>query len=152
MRIFIAILLFVSGIFAYDIGDKIDEDVASKLGLKSDKIYVLDFFASWCGSCKKEMPLLSALNKNIDKNRVEIIGIDADENPKKGMAFQDEMKKKGSLNFRVYNDPKGEIVSKFNPVGFPAVYIVKDLKVVSAHMGAKDHIDRVISKEIEGLK
>ncbi len=78
--------------------------------LEAGKIYVIDFFASWCESCKKEMPLLIKASKEMDREKFELIGVDVDEDIKKGKEFQREQ----SISFRVVDDPKGEIIKAFD--------------------------------------
>jgi len=119
--------------------------VTEQLELKNDKIYIIDFFASWCHSCKKELPLINKLNEQIDQNSTEIIGIDVDEKLEDAEAFQEEMK----LNFRVINDTNNELISLFDPLGVPAIFIVKNSKIITVITGAKDSIDSYI---LEGLK
>ncbi|SNS22826.1 Peroxiredoxin [Noviherbaspirillum humi] len=46
-------------------------------GLKG-KAVVVNFWATWCVPCVDEMPELSALHQELDKNRFEIIGIGID--------------------------------------------------------------------------
>ena len=119
--------------------------VTEQLELKNDKIYIIDFFASWCHSCKKELPLINKLNEQIDQNSTEIIGIDVDEKLEDAEAFQEELK----LNFRIINDTNNELISLFDPLGVPAIFIVKNSKIITVITGAKDSIDSYI---LEGLK
>lgn len=147
--IFMLLQVFLYG---YQIGDTIDNSVKTKLEMNSKKIYIVDFFASWCKSCKKEMPHLSNFNSSIDKSKIEIIGVDTDEDISKGLAFQKMLKDGGNLNFRVINDPKSKIVKLFNPIGMPALFIIKNNKVVDMIIGATDHIDKVILAKLKRLE
>ena len=150
---FLTLLLFLSSLlFSYQKGDTISQDIQDKLSIKDHKIYIIDFFASWCGSCKKEIPYLSKVNDTIDKEKVEIIGVDVDEDINKGQNFQKELRDAKTLNFKVIDDPKNEIIKAFNPVGMPALFIIKDNKIVGSILGAKDNIDNVILNELKGLK
>jgi thiol-disulfide isomerase/thioredoxin len=148
MKAVIASLLLLTNLLAYNQGDAVDETMASHLGLQGDKLYVVDFFASWCGSCKKELPLVSEINADIDSSKVEIIGIDVDKDVKKGMAFQ----KKLELNFRVINDPQNLIIEKFQPIGMPTLYYIKNKKIVKIITGAVDGIDEVILQDIKEME
>lgn len=139
-------------VFGYSNGEPISSDIKTKLAITQSKTYVVAFFASWCGSCKNEIPYISKLNNTIDKKQIEIIGVDADENIDAGIAFQNGLKSENKLNFRVVNDPKSEIIKAFSPIGMPALYIVKGGKVANIILGAKDNIDVLITKELEKVK
>ncbi len=146
---FIAILIMLNSIlFAYQKGDSLDQEISQKLNLQPKKIYIIDFFASWCASCKKELPLISKLSDKLDQSSVEIIGIDVDEDVKKGEAFQKEMQ----LSFRVINDSQSNIIKVFNPVGMPAIYIIKEGRVANLLLGAKDNIDELIKSDLKVLE
>ena len=132
-------------LMALDSGDALPKLATQKLSLENDKVYIIDFFASWCHSCKKELPLINKLNNSIDKNTTEIIGVDVDENIEDGKTFKKEL----ALNFKVINDANNEIIGAFNPVGMPSIFIVKNGKIIAVIVGAKENIDSYI---LEGLK
>ena len=136
-------------LFGYQKGDVVSPEVAQKIGLTEEKIYVIDFFASWCDSCKREMPTLSRFSDASSREKIEVIGIDVDQDPQKAAAFQKEMKEADALTFRVINDPKGEIIRHFDPVGMPALYVIRDGKVTAVILGAKDHIDKILHQAVK---
>ncbi len=144
---FLVFSLFATLLSAYEVGDKLDDSLAKKLNL-GNGITVVDFFASWCVSCKKELPLVNNLSKSLDEKKVKFIGIDTDEELEEGITFQKEL----GLTFSVINDTKQEIVAKFNPLGMPAVYYIKDKKIVKKIFGAVPHIDTVIKNDIKSFK
>ena len=149
------VLLFISStlvLSAYQIGDSVESKVEEKLNLTTEKVYVIDFFASWCHSCRKEMPYLSKLNNMIDKNQIVLLGIDTDSDISKGKKFQKELREDKKLNFDVINDPESEIIKEFNPIGMPALFIVKDKKVVGSIIGAHDDIDKLVLAKLKELK
>jgi len=149
MKTIVLFILLVANLLAYSKGELISDEMAKHLGLKDSKIYIIDFFASWCSSCQKEIPLMSKLNTKLDKSKIEIIGIDVDKDVQKGLEFQASLKEKGDLNFRVVNDPQNLVISKFNPIGMPTLYYVKDKKVLGIVTGAVDNIDEKIMNDLE---
>ncbi len=153
MRI-IAVFLVLTAVLlsAYQKGDRLSDPISKKLGLEKDRIYVIDFFASWCASCKKELPYLNRFAEREKGKGIEVIGIDVDENVAAGKAFQQALKREHALGFRVLNDPKGEIIKRFDPIGMPAIYIVKNGRVEELILGAKDHIDTLLYEKTEALR
>jgi thioredoxin 1 len=55
--------------------------------LQSEKVVLVDFWADWCGPCRKVEPLLEELSKEIG-DRVEIVKLDIDANPEVTRAYQ----------------------------------------------------------------
>ena len=152
MKVLVMSLLFSVLLLGYEKGDQVSDTMVKHLGLSGEKVYIIDFFASWCGSCKKELPLISKLNSQIDKSKVEIIGIDADKDMKKAQKFQAELKAKGHLDFKVVNDPQNLVIAEFNPIGMPSLYYVKEGKVVGMITGAVDDIDQQILNDLKAME
>jgi thiol-disulfide isomerase/thioredoxin len=48
--------------------------------LKTDKIVLVDFYADWCGPCKKMKPSIEEIAEEM-KDKVVVMRIDADQNP-----------------------------------------------------------------------
>ncbi len=152
MRPLILILFLTSLLFGYEKGDMLSQEIQDRLGIKTEKIYVIDFFASWCNSCEKEIPYISQVHQKVDPAQVEIIGIDVDKKIENALAFQKELIAKEALTFRVINDPENEIIKEFKPIGMPALFYIQDKKVVEVIYGAVDDIDEVIMADLERLK
>ena len=55
--------------------------------IQSNKLVLVDFFATWCGPCKAVAPELEKL-KSIQKDNLKIIKIDVDKNPGISAKFQ----------------------------------------------------------------
>ncbi len=152
MRFLILTLFLSSLLFSYQEGDTVSQNIQNKLNIKGDKIYIIDFFASWCKSCKKEIPYISKVHQKVDANQVEIIGIDVDKDIEKAKSFQKELKAKNALTFRVINDPQNSIVKEFNPIGMPALFYIQNKKVAHVIYGAVDNIDKIILDDLKRLK
>ncbi|MFK2821803.1 TlpA family protein disulfide reductase [Arcobacter sp. YIC-80] len=140
------ILLIPKSLLAYKLGDKLDDDVIKKLGIKNDNITIVDFFASWCASCEKELPLINKLHKE-EKEKITFIGVATDKDVNEGKAF---IKRLG-ITFNVISDSEYEIVNKFQPIGMPALYYIKNGTVVKILYGAIDNVDEVIKNDVKGL-
>lgn len=145
MNKFLLFLLLVSSLFSLKVGDIIDEVFLEKLGV-SKEIVVIDFFASWCVGCKQELPLIDKLAKS--RQDIQFIGIDSDEDKNEGLRFQKSL----NLSFGVRNDNDQKIISKFNPIGIPAVYIIQNGIIKKTYFGVLKDIDKAISKDLKELK
>ena len=143
-RILVVMVFSTWSLMAYSTGDMLDKGVGEKLGLQKDKLYVIDFFASWCHSCEKELPLVSKVHR---ENVVEVVGVNVDSDASKGKAFVSKLK----LPFSVIYDTNKALISAFDPAGVPALYYVKNEKVLGMQIGAVKEIDKKIREEVKGL-
>lgn len=149
MKTLLFTLLLTLSLSAYQKGDTIDSKIVEALKLQKDKLYIIDFFASWCGSCKKELPLIAKVNTQLDSSKVEIIGVDVDSKLPKALSFQKKMRALGAINFTVINDTDNTIIRNFKAVGMPSLYYVKNAKVLDVIIGAVPDIDKRILADIK---
>jgi len=99
------------------IGDKVENinfDLidGTRLDMKSlkGKVIVLQFTASWCSVCRKEMPHLeSEVWQRFKNDDFILIGVDYDEELEKVITFQEQMK----VTYPMALDPGAEIFGKF---------------------------------------
>lgn len=79
------------------------------------KVTMLQFTASWCGVCRKEMPHIEKeiWQKHRDNDDFVLIGIDLDEPPDKVKKFAGNMK----ITYPLAPDPDGEIFYTFAEQG-----------------------------------
>ena len=81
-----------------------------ELGELQGKVVVLQFTASWCSVCRKEMPHLEkeVWLPNKDKDFI-LIGVDYDEPLEKVIAFKEQMK----VTYPMALDPGADIFARF---------------------------------------
>ncbi len=48
------------------------------LNQKDDKVYIVNFWATWCGPCVKELPYFERINKEYGNKNVEVILVSLD--------------------------------------------------------------------------
>lgn len=139
---FIASLALPTGSFAVDAG-KAAPDFQLP-GLKQDslklsnykgKVVYLDFWASWCGPCKKTFPWLNELQKKYGKEGLEVVGVNLD--AKKIDA--DKFLATTPAEFTILLDPEGKVANTYELQGMPSSYIIdRTGKVYLVHRGFKD--------------
>ncbi|MGC2424646.1 MAG: redoxin domain-containing protein [Nitrospirota bacterium] len=96
------------------------------------EIIVLNFFATWCGPCKEEIPELNRFFGQYQNKRVILLGVNASEKPDVVGSFV----KKESMQFPVGIDSSDSVQRKFGVSAFPTtVFIGVDGKVQLYEMG-----------------
>ena len=146
-KLLLVFTLGISNMYAYKVGDTLEKNIQNQLDINDSKVYIIDFFASWCASCKIELPLISKLNNNINKSKYKIIGIDVDEELEDGKNFVKSL----NLNFDVIYDNENSLIEKFEPLGVPAIYYIKNNKIIKVIYGAVHNIDKQILDDLKGL-
>ena len=86
-----------------------------------DKVLLVNFWATWCAPCIKEMPSLDRLKKKINKN-FDVIAISVDrDGVKKVKDFFNEQK---ITNLGKYFDIKNSLAKEMNLIGLPTSFFI----------------------------
>jgi len=84
------------------------------------KTVVLNFWASWCGPCRDEMPLLQQGSKRWAGRNVVFVGIDIDDLRSDARSF---LERYGVTYANVY-DGKSSTVGRYGVTGVPETYFI----------------------------
>ena len=84
------------------------------------KVLVLDFWATWCGPCMREVPHMAEINTNLGPKGVQIIGISLDDNVG---AMKSVIQEKGMKWLHVHAGAK-QLSAQFGVRGIPSVFII----------------------------
>jgi DsbE subfamily thiol:disulfide oxidoreductase len=84
------------------------------------KPVVLNFWASWCGPCKEELPLFESTWKEYKDKGVVFLGVDVMDD--KGNAA--EFIETEGITYTNLHDPSGEVSSKYGVVALPATFFI----------------------------
>jgi thiol-disulfide isomerase/thioredoxin len=57
------------------------QDILRYISQARGKVVVLNFWASWCGPCRQEIPELMDLRKRIPESKLVIMGVSVDQDP-----------------------------------------------------------------------
>lgn len=85
------------------------------------KVLMVDFWASWCAPCVKEMPHFQALYEKYQKKGLEIIGITLDVEPADVRKVMDET---GARYTILFADEEGRIQEAFGVEGIPTTFLI----------------------------
>jgi thiol-disulfide isomerase/thioredoxin len=83
---------------------------------------VLNFWATWCAPCRKEMPQLSELQAELGGDAFEVVTIATGRNPPQAMQrFFEEI---GVDNLPLHMDPKQALAREMAVMGLPITVIL----------------------------
>lgn len=111
------------------------------------KVVLLNFWATWCGPCKAEIPGFVELQEQY-RDKLTIIGFSVDDTPELAKKYAAEYK----MNYPILlGEGREELQDAYGPIwGIPASFIIsKDGKVCRKHMGIAPKA--VFEKEVVAL-
>jgi len=112
-----------------------DVDLTDKKG----NIMILNFWATWCVPCRKEMPSLEKLAQNYSNIKIYPINM---EKPNK-LRTRDFYNSIGVTSLDIYFDPKFSLVKKFKLRGMPtSIFIDKNGMEFARVLGEIDFVSK----------
>ena len=93
-----------------------------KLSDWKGKVVLVNFWATWCAPCRKEMPDLSKLQAELGSDQFEVLAISVDR--KGAEASAAFLKETGAGNLKLYVEPTTAIVNDLQAIGLPATILV----------------------------
>lgn len=112
------------------------------------KVVLINFWATWCGPCRKEIPALEALYKVYKNQGLEILAISVDNDPdvaKTFIATQD-------TSFPVLFDPENTVNTAYHAMAMPTTAIVnQDGQLHYVHQGYKPGTEELYEHYIQTL-
>lgn len=114
------------------------------------KVVLLDFWASWCGPCRAEMPFLVTL---YDENRdapFEILAINVDTHSENAQAFLSDLGL--AIPFPLIIDPDGAIPPLYDLEGMPTTVLIDTRgRVRFQHAGFRERDKARYRNELQTL-
>jgi cytochrome c biogenesis protein CcmG, thiol:disulfide interchange protein DsbE len=109
------------------------------------KPVIVNFWASWCGPCKDEAPLLERAHARLEKAGGTVLGVTVSDASDDSRAF---MAKYG-LSFPSVRDVEGELGEDFDTNGVPESFAVdREGKIVAISRGqvSQEFVDTALEK------
>ncbi len=125
------------------------DDKIHKLADYKGKTLVINFWATWCPPCRKEMPSMNRAWKHLKAEGVQMLAINIGEDESNVHVFQNEH----PVDFPILLDPLSESLDAWRVRGLPTTYIISpNGKVAYSATGPREWDDTRILDKIIALK
>jgi peroxiredoxin len=111
-------------------------------------IILINFWASWCGPCRKEMPVLQELQEKYQDLGVQVWGVNVEQENQAGRDFLANL----DLSFSIFFDKTNKLSEIYNVEAMPTTVIVdRDGVVRYVYRGFKKGYGKKYAKAIKKL-
>ena len=125
-----------------------DGNATSPLMEQDGRIIVLDFWATWCLPCLKELPKLAELFEQYDPAEVRFIAVNAEESRETIDAYTE----RHPLKIEIASDRNGKAAEAFGIEDLPSLIIIdSDGKVQRLYVGFQEGLLERVKTEIDAL-
>jgi peroxiredoxin len=112
------------------------------------QVLLINFWASWCGPCRQEMPLLEDLYKRYSKLGFTIMGVNVDTDSTKANNYLRDI----TVTFPIVYDLTNAVSKSYNVNAMPTTVIVdRNGNMRFLHQGYKPGYERDYKKEVVRL-
>ncbi len=117
---------------AFTLASRAGQDVS--LSQYRGQVVMINFWASWCGPCRQEMPLLESIYKKYNKMGFTMLGVNVE--PDSNAA--NEWLKATPVSFPILYDRDSKVSKLYDVAGMPSTVIIdRTGKLRMLHRGYK---------------
>jgi peroxiredoxin len=111
-------------------------------------VVMINFWATWCGPCRQEMPLLDELYGRYQRVGFSLLGVNIDDDPRRAMNMVDEL----GVSFPVLFDEQKEVSKLYEVEAMPVTVLLdREGMVRHVHHGYKPGYEQKYLDEIRSL-
>ncbi|MCK9454076.1 TlpA disulfide reductase family protein [Sulfurimonas sp.] len=126
-----------------------EEEIINIEDLKG-KVVIVNFWATWCPPCRKEMGSLERLYSGLKDKGVVVLAVNVGEDEDPVLSFMNDVEP--PLTFNVLYDKDSKTMQKWGAIGLPSTFVVdKKGDIVYKAIGGRDFDDKNILDKIISL-
>lgn len=119
-----------------------------KLSELRGEIVMINFWASWCGPCRQEMPELESLYQRYKPMGFTLLGVNVDDQVKNA----DKMLKQIAVSFPVLFDKEHKVSDLYEVAAMPTTILVdRNGTIRDIHLGYQPGTEKLYQEQIESL-
>ena len=124
-----------------------DGESVSLAGLRG-QVVMINFWATWCGPCREEMPHLEALHQRYNALGFTLLGVNVEENSADAVAWLEET----PVSFAILFDPENRVSELYDVVAMPSTVLVdRQGNVRHLHHGYQTGYENEYQTQIRAL-
>jgi len=111
-------------------------------------VVMINFWATWCGPCRQEMPLLDELYTRYKRVGFHLLGVNIDDDSRRAMQMIEEL----GVNFPVLFDARKEVSKLYEVEAMPVTVLVdREGNVRYVHHGYKPGYEEKYLDQVRSL-
>lgn len=119
-----------------------------RLAEQRGQVVLINFWASWCGPCRVEMPHLNRLHDKYKAGGFMVLGVNIDDDPRHGAATA----ARWGLRFPVLLDAEKTVTRTYDLGAMPSTVLVdRDGRIRYLHRGYRDGMEVEYERQIREL-
>ncbi len=105
-----------------------------KLSEMRGEVIMLNFWASWCGPCRQEMPILEKIHQKYQPLGFTLLGVNVEEDSNEAKAYLKEIE----VSFPILFDNQNKVSQVYNIIAMPSTIMIdRDGNMRYLHQGYK---------------
>ncbi len=111
-------------------------------------VVLLNFWASWCGPCRQEMPILNAMHKRYKKLGFAVVGVNVEQDNRKAKNYLKDVK----VSFPILYDTASSVSKLYKVAAMPTTVIIdRNGNMRYLHLGYKPGYEKDYKKQVKKL-
>lgn len=110
------------------------------------KVVVVTFWASWCGPCRRELPMLGKVQEVVGREHLEVVAVNFKE-PRRD--FNAVIRANKDLDLTYVHDERGIVSDRYGVTALPNMFIIgQDGLIAQTHRGYSENVLQSFMQEL----